>query len=237
MAIDTTSSSISSLPSNIMSTAQYKAQQDATKSAAATKGMGQDAFLKLFTTQLTNQDPTDPVKNEAFVAQLAQFSQLEATTAMKTSMESMAAAMTGDRMLGAASLIGKTVSVPDGPVTVTDTTVAQGVINLPSGADGIKLQVFNDKGVLVRSQIIGAQPVGDFTLAWDGMTDGGNAAANGTYRYVATVNSGGKMSTPTVNTYATVRSVASSSTGDGTLLLEVDGGKTINLANVKRVGS
>jgi hypothetical protein len=54
---------------------------------------------------------------------------------------------------------------------------------------------------------------------------------------VATVNSGGKMSTPTVNTYATVRSVASSSAGDGTLLLEVDGGKTVNLADVKRVGS
>jgi flagellar basal-body rod modification protein FlgD len=235
MAIDTTS--MSALPSNILSTAQYKAQQDAAKSAASTKSMGQDAFLKLFTTQLTHQDPTDPVKNEAFVAQLAQFSQLEASTAMKTSMENMASAMTADRMLGAASLIGKTVSVPDGPVTVTDTTVAQGVINLPSGADGIKLQVFNDKGVLVRSQIIGPQPVGDFTLAWDGMTDGGNAAPNGTYRYVANVNSGGKMSTPTVNTYATVRSVASSSTGDGTLLLEVDGGKTINLANVKRVGS
>lgn len=235
MAIDTTS--MSALPSNILSTAQYKAQQDAAKSAASTKSMGQDAFLKLFTTQLTHQDPTDPVKNEAFVAQLAQFSQLEASTAMKTSMESMASAMTADRMLGAASLIGKTVSVPDGPVTVTDTTVAQGVINLPSGADGIKLQVFNDKGVLVRSQIIGPQPVGDFTLAWDGMTDGGSTAPNGTYRYVANVNSGGKMSTPTVNTYATVRSVASSSTGDGTLLLEVDGGKTINLANVKRVGS
>jgi flagellar basal-body rod modification protein FlgD len=115
--------------------------------------------------------------------------------------------------------------------------VSQGVINLPSGADGIRLQVFNDKGALVRSQIIGSQPVGDFTLAWDGMTDGGAAAPNGTYRYVATVNSAGKTSTPTVNTFATVRSVASSATGDGTLLLEVDGGKTVNLADVKRVGS
>ncbi len=236
MATDTTAS-LSSVPSNLLTSAQYKTQQEAAKSASSSATMGQSAFLKLFTTQLTNQDPTDPVKNEAFVAQLAQFSQLEASTAMKTSMETMAATMSGDRMLGAASLIGKTVSVPDGPVTVTDTTVAQGVINLPSGADGIRLQVFNDKGVLVRSQIIGAQPVGDFTLAWDGMTDGGAAAPNGTYRYVATVNSAGKTSTPTVNTYATVRSVASSSTGDGTLLLEVDGGKTVNLADVKRVGS
>jgi hypothetical protein len=31
--------------------------------------------------------------------------------------------------------------------------------------------------------------------------------------------------------------VSSASAGDGTLLLEVDGGKTVNLADVKRVGS
>ncbi|PQA81614.1 hypothetical protein C5F52_18675 [Limnohabitans sp. TS-CS-82] len=237
MAISDTTSMMSSLPSNIMTSAQYKAQQDAAKASASSSTMGQDAFLKLFTTQLTNQDPTDPVKNEAFVAQLAQFSQLEASTSMKASLESMVSSLSGDRMLGASSLIGKTVTVPDGPVTVTDTTVSQGTINLPSGADGIKLQVFNDKGILVRSQIMGAQPVGDTTLAWDGLDDGGNMAPNGTYRYVATVNSAGKMTTPTVNTYATVRSVSSAAAGDGTLLLEVDGGKTVNLADVKRVGS
>jgi flagellar basal-body rod modification protein FlgD len=237
MAISDTTSLMSSLPSNILTTAQNKAQQDAAKAASSSTTMGQGAFLKLFTTQLTNQDPTDPVKNEAFVAQLAQFSQLEASTSMKTSLESMVASMSGDRMLGAASLIGKTITVPDGPVTVTDTTVSQGTINLPTGADGIKLQVFNDKGILVRSQIMGAQPVGNATLAWDGMDDGGNAAPNGSYRYVATVNSAGKMTTPTVNTYATVRGVSSAAAGDGTLLLEVDGGKTVNLADVKRVGS
>jgi flagellar basal-body rod modification protein FlgD len=99
------------------------------------------------------------------------------------------------------------------------------------------LQVFNDKGTLVRTQIMGAQPAGDTTLSWDGNDDAGNAAANGTYRYVATVNSAGKTTTPTVNTYATVRSVSSAATNDGTLLLEVDGGKTVNLSDVKRVGS
>ena len=177
MAIDTTSSI-----SGIMTTAQYNAQKAATPQNTS---MGQSEFLTLFTTQLKNQDPTDPVKNEAFVAQLAQFSQLEATTSMKTSMNSLVASMSNDRMLGAASLIGKTVGVPDGPVEVTSTTVSQGTINLPTGADGIKLDVFNDKGILVRSQIMGAQAVGDVTLAWDGMTDGGTAAANGIYRYVA----------------------------------------------------
>jgi len=227
MAIDTSSSI-----SGIMTTAQYNAQKAATPQNTS---MGQTEFLTLFTTQLKNQDPTDPVKNEAFVAQLAQFSQLEATTAMKTSMNSLVSSMSNDRMLGAASLMGKQVAVPDGPVQVTDTTVSQGTINLPTGADGIQLQVFNDKGVLVRTQIIGAQPVGDYTLAWDGMTDGGTAAANGTYRYVASVNSKGTMSKPTVNTYATVTGVSSAGTSDGTMLLEVAGGKTVNLSDVKRI--
>jgi flagellar basal-body rod modification protein FlgD len=227
MAIDTSSSI-----SGIMTTAQYNAQKAATPQKTS---MGQSEFLTLFTTQLKNQDPTDPVKNEAFVAQLAQFSQLEATTAMKTSMEGLVSSMSNDRMLGAASLMGKQVAVPDGPVEVTNSTVAQGTINLPAGADGIQLQVFNDKGILVRSQIMGAQPPGDVTLSWDGMTDGGQAAANGTYRYVANVNSKGVMSKPTVNTYATVTGVKSAGTADGAMLLEVAGGKTVNLADVKRI--
>jgi len=199
--------------------------------------MGQTEFLTLFTTQLKNQDPTDPVKNEAFVAQLAQFSQLEASTAMRTSMDSLVATMSNDRMLGAASLMGRQVAVPDGPVLVTDSTVTQGTINVPAGADGIQLQVFDSTGGLVRSQIMGAQPPGDVTLSWDGMTDGGTAAANGTYRYVATVNSKGQMSKPTVNTYATVTAVKSAGTSDGAMLLEVAGGKTVNLADVKRISN
>jgi len=233
MAVSNTTASLSSMPSNITTTAQYKAEKAMTPQNTS---MGQTEFLTLFTTQLKNQDPTDPVKNEAFVAQLAQFSQLEASVAMKTSMESLVSSMSNDRMLGAASLIGKSVSIPDGPVTVTDTTVSQGTINVPTGADGIRVQVFNDQGQLVRTQIMGAQAVGDVTLAWDGMTDAGAAAPNGTYRYVATVNRGGNITTPTVNTLATVRSVSSAGTSDGTLLLEVDGNKSISLANVKRVG-
>ncbi len=152
----------SSLPSGIVKYEDYQAKQ---KVKPTNEQMGQTEFLTLFTTQLKNQNPLDPVKNEAFVAQLAQFSQLEATTAMKTSMQNLVSSLANDRLLGATSLIGKTVAVPDGPVTVTDSTVSQGVVNLPTGADGIKLQVYNDKGILVRTQIIGAQAACDVNLA------------------------------------------------------------------------
>jgi flagellar basal-body rod modification protein FlgD len=222
----------SSLPSGIVKYEDYQAQQ---KAKPTNENMGQTEFLTLFTTQLKNQNPLDPVKNEAFVAQLAQFSQLEASIAMKTSMQNLVSSLTNDRLLGATSLIGKTVGVPDGPVMVTDTTVSQGVVNAPTGADGIKVQIFNDKGILVRTQIMGAPPPGDVTIAWDGTNDGGTTVPNGTYRYVASVNSNGSVTKPTVNTYAQVTGVSSAGTADGTMLLEVAGGKTVNLADVKRI--
>jgi flagellar basal-body rod modification protein FlgD len=222
----------SSLPSGIVKYEDYQAQQ---KAKPTNENMGQTEFLTLFTTQLKNQNPLDPVKNEAFVAQLAQFSQLEATTAMKTSMQNLVSSLANDRLLGATSLIGKTVGVPDGPVMVTDTTVSQGVVNAPTGADGIKVQIFNDKGILVRTQILGAQPPGDVTIAWDGTNDGGTTVPNGAYRYVASVNSNGTVTKPMVNTYAQVTGVSSAGTADGTMLLEVAGGKTVNLADVKRI--
>ena len=42
--------------------------------------LGQTDFLRLLTTQLSNQDPLEPQSNEAMIAQLAQFSSLEAQT-------------------------------------------------------------------------------------------------------------------------------------------------------------
>ena len=64
------------LPANILTTKRYEEQQ--AKLLAKDSELDRDAFLKLFTTQLKNQNPLDPMENEAFVAQLAQFSSLEA---------------------------------------------------------------------------------------------------------------------------------------------------------------
>lgn len=49
--------------------------------------LDKDAFLKLLTTQLANQDPLSPMEDREFIAQLAQFSSLEQMTAMNKTME------------------------------------------------------------------------------------------------------------------------------------------------------
>lgn len=49
--------------------------------------LDKDAFLRLLTTQLSNQDPLSPMEDREFIAQLAQFSSLEQMTALNKSIE------------------------------------------------------------------------------------------------------------------------------------------------------
>ena len=57
---------------------------------AAEKQLDQTAFLRLMTTQLKEQDPFDPVDNQAMVAQMAQFSSVAGISEMNTSLKSIA---------------------------------------------------------------------------------------------------------------------------------------------------
>lgn len=56
----------------------------------AEKQLDQTAFLRLMTTQLKEQDPLDPVDNQAMVAQMAQFSSVAGISEMNTSLKGIA---------------------------------------------------------------------------------------------------------------------------------------------------
>ncbi len=51
--------------------------------------MGKDEFLKLLTVQLKYQDPLNPMEDTQFIAQMAQFSELEGITNMSSGITSM----------------------------------------------------------------------------------------------------------------------------------------------------
>ena len=74
------------------------------------QSLGKDDFLKLLVMQLKNQDPLEPMKNEQFVAQLAQFNSLEQMINLNKSFESMFGLQ---QLSYASSFIGKLVAYAD----------------------------------------------------------------------------------------------------------------------------
>jgi flagellar basal-body rod modification protein FlgD len=197
--------------------------------------MGQREFLLLFTTQLQNQNPLDPMKNEAFVAQLAQFSQLEATTSMSDQMTELVSSLKGERLMNGAHLIGKSVAVPNGPAILRDGAAIAGVITVPNGANSINLSVYDKSGVLIKSEELGRKAPGDVTVRWDGTNARGEKMADGAYRIVATVNGfNGDITKVPIATPDVVKSVTFSPELND-LILETQSGATINFSQVKQI--
>jgi flagellar basal-body rod modification protein FlgD len=226
----TTNVTSSSLLKNV---SRYEDVKEAAKKT--NEDMGKQEFLTLFTAQLQNQNPLEPVKNEAFVAQLAQFSQLEALTNMQTSLDGFVKSMSGERMLGSAALIGKKVSVTDTPTELTTGGKIEGNIDLPTGASSVQMRVLDSQGRLVQELNAGPQLPGSAPIGWNGMDAAGKPAPSGMYLLSATAVVNGKSVTVPVNTLSTVRAITSNPT-DGSVSVEVDGGKTMLLTDVKRVG-
>ena len=196
--------------------------------------MGKTEFLTLFTTQLQNQNPLDPVNNEAFVAQLAQFSQLEASTNMSASLETMAKSMKSDRFMNGANLIGKQVTAPLGNARYEKGSTISGLVSLPAGADSVSLDVMDAQGKKIYTQTLGRQMPGDLKLSWNGATDAGEPAPSGIYKIVATVNSLGKITQTPISTPMTVKSVTYSPADDD-LIVELEGGATVPLSQISRI--
>ena len=74
----------------------------------ASQELGKDDFLKLLLAQLSNQDPTSPMENTQFIAQMAQFSSLEQMTNMSTEFTKLANMLNSSE---AVNVIGKTVDI------------------------------------------------------------------------------------------------------------------------------
>ena len=84
-------------------------------SDASSASLNYDSFLKLFMTELKNQDPTEPMDTTTQMSQLATFSQVEQQIKTNTNLTSM---ISQNYITQAGSLIGKTATSTDGTTGV-----------------------------------------------------------------------------------------------------------------------
>ena len=75
------------------------------------KVLNQDDFLNLLVAELEHQDPTQPMQDREFIAQMAQFSSLEQIRVMSKGIDDVSALLAKTQ---AYSLLGKNVVVGEG---------------------------------------------------------------------------------------------------------------------------
>jgi len=224
---------VTALPSNLLTTKQYEEQQ--AKLLAQDQQLDRDAFLKLFTTQLKNQNPLDPMENEAFVAQLAQFSSLEAMTGVRTSMDSMAADSKSSRFLLGSSLIGKKIERVSNLVTVAEGEKVTSKANLPELADSGVFSIYDaTTNELVYKKDFNRMLPGAVDLTWNGQNQEGDQMPAGQYRFEFTANRGGNLTTVPLLNKQTIAAVSWDKEVEE-LEIEMEDGSKLNIAEVGRI--
>lgn len=101
--------------------------QALSQQGGASQELGRDDFLKILLTQLQNQDPTKPMEDKEFIAQMAQFSSLEQMNNISSGFREMNALLSSNQAL---QVLGRTVEVQNGDQVVTGTvrSVTSGAI-------------------------------------------------------------------------------------------------------------
>ncbi len=93
-------------------------KQNTVNGRKVSQELGKDDFLKLLLTQMSHQDPTAPVDNNQFIAQMAQFSSLEQMYNMSNGFNKLAAMLNHSE---ASETLGKNVEIDAGDSVVSGT--------------------------------------------------------------------------------------------------------------------
>ena len=200
---------------------------------APTGELDRNTFLRLFITQLENQNPLNPQANEEFVAQLAQFTSLEQATQTTSLLEQLIAQGDQRARLETVGLIGREIEAAGSTVEWSGTGNASIVFDLLAEAKNTNVTVADLQGNVVKTLTLGPLAAGRHEFQWDGLTDQESPADPGVYQFsILGVNADGLG----VGSFTYLReSVHSAVWEDGQAQVVLGSGRSLNASEVLTV--
>lgn len=172
----------------------------------------EDRFLKLLTTQLKNQDPLNPLDNAQMTSQLAQISTVSGIEKLNATLQLLLQGSQEAQTTQAASLVGHGVLVPGSALLMTS-GAAVGGIELSAAADEVTVTIKDGNGLTVRTLALGEMEAGVHNFTWNGLTDSGAQAVDGSYSIDVAAKQGTDSVTASALNLGVVRSVIRGGTG------------------------
>jgi len=222
--MDTTpvTSNISSLP------------ETGTPAKAPSNKLGKDEFLRLLTTQLQYQDPLDPMDNQAFIAQLAQFASVEQLEGLGGRLDTLLLAQASANQMNTAGLVGKEVLFKTEGLTLGATPPARFEVTTDGASDETVALIADRTGKIVRTLPLGPRAAGTFAASWDGLDEKGNALPAGDY--VLTVSATRKDGVE-VNVASSIRGIVSGVTFENQAPELLVGGRHVKMSDIVQIAT
>lgn len=227
------------MPVNTLSSAasaQTVADQALAKASEQDRSLDKTAFLKLLVAQMKNQDPLKPLENSEFVAQLAQFSNLEQVMGINSRLDQLSLQSQGMQNTQIAQMVGSSVTVNGSQVSL-DGSGSGGAIgfSLGSASSQTTIKVLDGEGNVIRTMDIGGKGSGLVKHTWDGKSDTGVMMPAGSYKVTveAAAANGAKINV-TQNVTGTVKSIAFDK---GYPELQLDNGLSVPVSDLLRVNA
>jgi flagellar basal-body rod modification protein FlgD len=206
-----------------------------TGTTAKKTSLGQEEFLKLMTTQMTHQDPSQPMQNGEFITQMAQFGTVSGIQDLQKSFSEFSSSITSSQALQATSLVGRNVLAPGKQGVLAAGGNISGNINLPKSVTSVRLKIIDSAtGLAVRDENLGPHAKGAMPFEWDGKKTNGDVAKPGVYKIEATAYVDDKNTALETDISSRVDSV-SMGTGANGIKVNLTGLDSVNFSQIKQI--
>ena len=214
-----------------------ESRQTAVQQAAKTGSskISQADFLKMLTTELSFQDPTNPSDNNEMVAQMSQLSMVDGINSLNSTVSDLQGSVASSESLMASSLVGQNVLLQTPIAYNNGTGIAGQIATVDSGASDITVSVTDAGGQVVYQQSVAGSYAGDVPFAWDGTDMKGAQCPAGNYTVSAVGLVNGMSQSIKTNTYGRVSSVVLGNGSQETRLNILGRDGTIGLADIMQV--
>ena len=156
----------------------------------------QDEFLRLLVAQMQNQDPLNPQDGAEFVAQLAQFTNIELGLETNERLAGLQAFGQSTSRAAMMDLVGKSIDAEFESFRLTDDAQPLDLtLDLEGAADEVEVVIVDGNGDEVRRLELGKRGEGESAFHWDGLGTDGKPLPPGNYtvEIVATHDTEGKV--------------------------------------------
>ena len=167
---------------NVLSQAQTSLRNRATTPSKSSDSLEKQDFMNLFLTQMSNQDPVDPMDSGAMMTQLAQLGTMEQLEKLNGQVKELNLTQKDISRFQSLQFLEKDVLTESDGIELGHGSSKPVYYSLEQEANNIRLSIEDEDGSPVLSKQLGLMTAGKHQYLWDGKNNEGAMMPDGNYK-------------------------------------------------------